>query len=481
MDIYKSIFQISNVSNEDLIDSYSSKWANKFNSKQLNIDKAKAKAFLGSLSSPSISNNILARNLSIIAMIIIKNDISEYFIPEDIDLLIHFSRDQISKNPQINEDIHQLAQFILTHVLLYEDFAPILISKGIFEEMTQNFFHPPWLLGLSYFCKFSIENRNLIFDQGIPIQLLQYFQSENITDLYIYIAQFLYSLCSYPIENQEYSIVLAQLYSELIQLYSKFDLTLQCFVLKALIPFSTLNEVCFEHFKSFHIFQLDFALGESFNSKLTPTLARLLVNVTTFSLDYSRYLACEDNIWELILHYIGQLDPDSSLFTIFYKAALMFARSSINIAYAAPDYFIEHQVYASLINVMEHTQFDLKYLIFTCLYSILAAQITVEQAEFILSDEVYRAALFNDDCSIDIYKPEFFFIGKGIINIFEFANKKQAFELVQPYLESDEFIDTFVNQGFDDDQIENETILEQNKGLFQLIHSAIQSLHRDEI
>ena len=179
-------------------------------------DKANVDPLLGALHS-KVKLDVLKSNLNKLAVLIHKFDISENILEKDIYQLIDLCQNPICEETGLTSFVSSIVSLLFTYP---PKISNILYENGIFDQMIENFLEPYWMNGLAYFCHFSAENRDTIFENyQIPQQLCKYLDDDKENQYQKIlgdIANFVHSLCSYPLINANQFQIISHLISFLI-------------------------------------------------------------------------------------------------------------------------------------------------------------------------------------------------------------------------------------------------------------------------
>ena len=470
--------KIFNFLNDDSQNLYFPSWLeeNKFNNPIEQVPR-----ILGALNSPSIKDryDIIYKNLEKLDSFIHKNNLSKFLIQDDISNLISFSQD-----PKYSPKIKLIADQILSAIFLYDDeVSHQLYERGVFDEMIQNYFKPCWLNGLARFCSKSFENREKIFQLGIPLEiknrLENEFKNQYISIYLLEVAYFTHSLCLFPLTNQDEFVLLDAIFTMLVSVINKVQIHVENNILSALIPYVKLNDQCFNSFAKFNIFDLYVGRSDSYNSENLLKIARLFSVANNYSLEYAKDIAISHHGWDLIISFyekycqIEKENVDGSL-NIYFNPTKVISYAAFPMAEAASEFFIENNVYLFFIQIYPNLNFFFQKQINNLFYILL-----------IHSDDSHISMILNGNnknyfleilFSIfpDLNDHMFIKISQGLNRILNFltALGDGGKEIINTYLlQSDQFQD-WIHNSFENADSLND-ISEEVKNQAALIISSI--------
>ncbi|KAK8870730.1 hypothetical protein M9Y10_008617 [Tritrichomonas musculus] len=416
-------------------------------------------------SSIPLKESTLINILNNIFKLIHHFDISQYLqLPDDIDKLLEFSQ-----NPEYRGEVEKRAKSILSVILTYpRNISEKLYENGIFQQMIDNFLEPQWLYGIIRYCRFSVENRNHLFQLNVPQELCNQLNIDENKYNYILdgISKFASSLCLYPLSDVNQLKVLSHLFSILVRSLEIVEIDVENIILGALFRFSTLDANCLNEFAKFQIFKKYSLMNESFHPRNIAKLAVLMTAVMNFSYEYALYLTNNENCWAIVLRFFKYLvDCDSNL---YQKGSFIISDAAIIMSNVSPSIFVDKSIYIILLNFYGTLQYEIKSQIGMCFYSALD-NATQTQIQKLIDNEIYRVALY--DYFPDINHSKFILAGRGFLNLLNYLELNKMDDVINDLMQSDELESFFSKCSEDQDLVNN--LQEDKKNILLLIISKI--------
>ncbi|OHT09890.1 hypothetical protein TRFO_04436 [Tritrichomonas foetus] len=323
-----------------------------------NMDREKIPRILGALYG-NTRLEITQKNLEQLNAFIRYYNIYEFLEPKDVDLLIYFS-----KNPKFERTLKPAADSILSVLFIYPEEVQIkLYEAGIFNDMVNNFMKPQWINGLALYANNSHENRDKLFEIGIPQKILNNSifvpDEENIVQKYDYLdfISFVDALCSFPLSNEEQFSILSQIFIQLNNLLRCSELSIENSILKAFTKFAILDPNCLNVFAEFHVCDYFSQQYDSYDSKNMIILSIMILNIINYSPDYARAIIFNENVWQIVINIIISVHKD---LLVYRRPATIMSNVGIILAGVAPDYFINKKIFAVFEENYESYPFEIK-------------------------------------------------------------------------------------------------------------------------
>lgn len=422
---------------------------------------------LGSIHSPKIKTKILLDNLYKLTILIHKFDISKLILDEDIERLITFSQDL--KYQKIG--VSDLANSIIAILFVYPpNISNKLFVAGIFDKMIADFLEPYWMNGLAYYCHYSVENRNEVFETfQIPQRLCECIASDETQQKYFSIlndiAIFTHSLCTFPLSDHSQFQIISDLISFLVNSIRNARIETQNSILAALTVYSILDDECMNDFAKYNIFQY-FSESDSYHPQNIVILAKLMTAVMNFSFDYAAFLAQNNDCWKIVLRFFENLVNLNS--DLYKKGCMIIADAAIIMANASPDSFIQNKIYLQLIEIHEKLPFSVKHQFFMIFYAAFQ-NATISQIEELIQNDDYIFILSNYFPDID--NSKFIMGANGFLNLLNYLETSEKEDIIFEIIKSDEF-DSNYTKWFEDQQALTD-VSEEMKGIISLIQSKV--------